>query len=156
MSDLGIKLSRKLCVKWKCSSALRVVRTKFDICVFFTTTSKICLYVCPTNISWYYWVIGSFWSICWTKSFYWLNWSQHFHSFTIATMTWLTVTEYLCNKWPQICFIFRNHNPTLSSFMTCHQIFDKRNTMDATMEHELRSRQGYNLFFLWGSCLLIL
>ena len=23
--------------------------------------------------------------------------------FMVATMTWLTVTEYLCHKWPRIC-----------------------------------------------------
>jgi hypothetical protein len=49
MSDLGIKLSRKLCVKWKCSSALRVVRTKFDICVFLRQQARfVSMYVLPT------------------------------------------------------------------------------------------------------------
>jgi len=37
------------------------------------------------------------------KRFYWSSWSHHFESFTIATMTWLTVMEYLCHKWPRIC-----------------------------------------------------
>ena len=30
----------------------------------------------------------------------WLTWYHHSESFTLATMTWLTVTEYLCYKWP--------------------------------------------------------
>jgi hypothetical protein len=30
----------------------------------------------------------------------WLSWGNHFESSTVATMTWLTVTEYLCHKWP--------------------------------------------------------
>ena len=30
--------------------------------------------------------------------------------FTVATITWLTVTEYMCYKWPRICSICRNHN----------------------------------------------
>jgi hypothetical protein len=39
----------------------------------------------------------------WTKGSYWLSWSHHFESFTIATMTWSTITAYLCLKWPRIC-----------------------------------------------------
>jgi hypothetical protein len=34
--------------------------------------------------------------------------SHHFESFTVATMTWLTVMEYLCHKWPRICSTCRN------------------------------------------------
>ena len=32
------------------------------------------------------------------KCSFWLSWSNHFESFTVATITWLTVTEYLCHK----------------------------------------------------------
>jgi hypothetical protein len=32
-----------------------------------------------------------------------LSWSHHFESFMVATMTWLTITEYLSPKWPWIC-----------------------------------------------------
>jgi hypothetical protein len=42
--------------------------------------------------------------------FLWLSWSYHFKSFMVATMTWLTVMEYLCHKWLQICSVCRNHN----------------------------------------------
>jgi hypothetical protein len=28
----------------------------------------------------------------------------------------------LCQKWPRICSVCRNHNPVLSSFMTCHRV----------------------------------
>ena len=42
---------------------------------------------------------------------YWLSWSHHFESFKVATMTWLTATEYLCYKWPRICSICREHFP---------------------------------------------
>ena len=45
---------------------------------------------------------------------YWLSWSHHFDSFTVATMTWLAVTEYLCYKWPRICSTCRKHFPVLS------------------------------------------
>ena len=29
----------------------------------------------------------------------------------VATMTWLTVMEYLCHKWPRICSTCRKHVP---------------------------------------------
>jgi hypothetical protein len=29
----------------------------------------------------------------------------------VATMTWLTVMEYLCHKWPRICSTCRKHFP---------------------------------------------
>ena len=32
----------------------------------------------------------------WTKDSYWLSWSHHFESFTVATMTWLTVIWNNC------------------------------------------------------------
>ena len=34
-------------------------------------------------------------------------------------MHWLTVTEYLCHKLQQTCYVYRNHNAVLSSLMTC-------------------------------------
>jgi len=40
----------------------------------------------------------------------------------VATMTWLTVKEYLCHKWPRTCFTCRKHFPVLSSFTTYHRI----------------------------------
>jgi hypothetical protein len=48
----------------------------------------------------------------------------------VATMTLLTVTEYLCHKWP--CSICRNHNLFLSSFMTYHWVCNKSNMTSAT------------------------
>jgi len=41
-------------------------------------------------------------------------------SFTVATMTWSTVTEHLCHKWPRICSTCRKQFPIFFSFMTCH------------------------------------
>ena len=37
-------------------------------------------------------------------------------------MTWLTVMEYLCHKWPRICSTCRKHFPVFSSFTTYHRI----------------------------------
>jgi hypothetical protein len=48
----------------------------------------------------------------------WLSWSHQFQCFTVATMTWVTVMEYLCHRWPRICSTCRKHFLVLSSFMT--------------------------------------
>jgi hypothetical protein len=50
------------------------------------------------------------------------SWSHHFESVTVATIIWLTVTEYLCHKWPQICSTCRQYYPDHSSFMTYHRL----------------------------------
>ena len=57
-----------------------------------------------------------------SKVLYWLSWSHH-ERFMVATMTWLTVTEYVC----------RNHFPTLIHFMTYRLCCNKSNTMGATI-----------------------
>ena len=33
--------------------------------------------------------------------------------FTVATLIWLAVTEYLCHNWPRVCSLCRNHNLVL-------------------------------------------
>jgi hypothetical protein len=47
---------------------------------------------------------GGHWSLLW--------------KFTVATMIWLTVMEYLCHKWPRICSTCHKYFPVLSSFTT--------------------------------------
>ena len=47
-------------------------------------------------------------------------------------MTWLTVTENLCNKWTHICSICRTCHPILFSFMIYHFVCNKTNMADAT------------------------
>jgi hypothetical protein len=47
-------------------------------------------------------------------------------------MTWLTVMEYLCHKWPRICSTCRKHFPVLSSFTTYYRVYNLINTMGAT------------------------
>ena len=42
--------------------------------------------------------------------------------FYVATMTWLTVMEYLCHKWPGICSTCCKHFPVLSSFTTYYWV----------------------------------
>jgi hypothetical protein len=57
--------------------------------------------------------------------------SDGFKSFTVATMTWLTVTEYCYHKWPRICSVCRNRNPSFSSFMIYHRVCYKSKTTGA-------------------------
>jgi hypothetical protein len=47
-------------------------------------------------------------------------------------MNWLTVTEYLCHKWPRKCSIWRIHHPEISSFVTYHRFCNKSSTTGAT------------------------
>ena len=57
--------------------------------------------------------------VCWSENYLrvpkWLSWNHYFGSYTVATLTWLADTEYLCHKWPRICSICQNHDPLLSS-----------------------------------------
>ena len=53
-------------------------------------------------------------------------------SFTVASTTWLTTTEYLCHKWPRTCSVCRNCNMILSSFITYYRVCNKSNTTVAT------------------------
>jgi len=50
---------------------------------------------------------------------YWLSWSHHFKSFTVATTTWLNryrIAVSKTTKSPLICFICRKHVSTSRSF----------------------------------------
>jgi len=47
-------------------------------------------------------------------------------------MILLTVTEYLCHKWPRIRSVCRN--PVISSFMTYHRVCNKSSTTGVTCE----------------------
>jgi len=57
--------------------------------------------------------------------------SSCFKKLTVATMTWLTATEYLCHKWPMICYVCCDRNPLLFSFMTFHRVCKKSYTTGA-------------------------
>jgi hypothetical protein len=54
---------------------------------------------------------------------------------TVATMTWLTVAEYLCHKWPRIYSVCRNHYLILSSFMTCYRVCKLLTRVTRRMPH---------------------
>ena len=69
-----------------------------------------------------------------------------------------TVTKYLGHKCPWICIICCNHNPTISSIMTYHWMFDNSNTTGTTggpgTVYPSRTLE-FTLFFLWiSSCLI--
>ena len=72
-------------------------------------------------------IISLIGSCCWKGSYlingyHWLSWSHYFGNFTVTSMTWLTVTEYLCHKWPRICSICRKHFSVLCTFITYYRI----------------------------------
>ena len=57
------------------------------------------------------------------QGFIWVKLKSSLRTFTVATMTWLTVMEYMCHKLPWICCsTCRKDFPVLSSFMTCHRV----------------------------------
>jgi hypothetical protein len=56
------------------------------------------------------------------EGFLLVNWSHHFESFMVATTTWLTIMEYMCHKWPRICFACSKHLPVFSSLTTYHRV----------------------------------
>jgi len=45
---------------------------------------------------------------------YHLCWSHYFERFTVVTMTWLTVIEYLCHKWSRLFL----HSWFITGFVT--------------------------------------
>ena len=67
-----------------------------------------------------------------TKAFQGLSCGNHFERLTVATMTWLTVTEYPCQKWSHIYSVCRNHNLVLSSLTTYYWVCNKSTTTGAT------------------------
>jgi hypothetical protein len=80
---------------------------------------------------------------------------RHHESFTVATMTWLTIMENPCHKIPRKCSTCRKHFPVLSSFMTYIRICNQTNTTGATSGAGTAYPSGASEFtpgFLWGSC----
>ena len=49
----------------------------------------------------------------------------------------LTVTEYLCHKWPRLCSVCRNHIPVLFSSMIYHRVCNKDVRRVLQAEYEL-------------------
>ena len=64
--------------------------------------------------------------------------------------------EYMCPKWPRICFACRRHNQNLSSYMTYHQVRRKSNVTGVTFwpwtAYSSRAPQFvlFDLCFLWS------
>ena len=54
---------------------------------------------------------------------HWLGWRQLFECFTVATVAWLTVVEYLCHGWLRVCstcrlhFLILPHSSLIAGFM---------------------------------------
>ena len=67
------------------------------------------------------------------------NWSHHFESFTLLTMTVLTALEYLCHQWPRNYSTCRKHFPVLSSLMTYHRLVTRLRRRVSLEEYELHT-----------------
>ena len=50
-------------------------------------------------------------------------------------MAWLTVMEYLCHKWPRICYTCRKYFPFLSSFTTYYRFVTRLTRRVPLVEH---------------------
>jgi hypothetical protein len=75
----------------------------------------------------------------WTKGSLFKCWRHHFESVTVHVITWLSVNDYLCHRWPKMwSVIWRTHNIILISLVITYQrIFNMRNTMGSTSRVEL-------------------
>jgi len=51
----------------------------------------------------------------------------------------------MCHQWPRICYVCRNHNPVLTSFMTYHRVYSKSYATGATCEVDT------NLLSFWST-----
>lgn len=59
--------------------------------------------------------------------------SDQFKSCTVANIIWLTLTEYLFDKWPLMCSICRSHVSVQCTFIINYCVCDKSNRMGATI-----------------------
>ena len=57
----------------------------------------------------------------WVDTIFQSLWSPSRFPFYGGHHTCLTVTEYLCQTWSQVCCFCRNHNPVISYCMTYHR-----------------------------------
>jgi hypothetical protein len=91
------------------------------------------------------------------KGFKWPSRRYHFERNTVLTS--LTVTEYLCHRWPRIYSVCRSNNPVISLLMKCHLRLNNINTTGNTSGAEATYYSGSNEFtlgFFWcESCGLI-
>ena len=71
-------------------------------------------------------------------------------------MTWLTVTEYICHRWPWLWSNCRKNFMALSLYMTYHRICNWSNTSGVvTSGEETIYPSGAHKFtpsVWWGSC----
>ena len=79
----------------------------------------------------------------WTNASHWLSWSRHFERFTVANITCLTVTEYLCHRCPRICSVCLMHFPVHNSFVTYHRVVIWSTQRVALVEQELLTIPEY-------------
>ena len=77
------------------------------------------------------------------KNSYWLSWSHLFKGFTVGTMTWLTVMEYLCLKWSRKCSICRKHFPVITHLLLITGFVTRLTRRVPLVEQELLTFLGH-------------
>ena len=83
----------------------------------------------------YRWLLLTFQNgIFWANGPYWLRWSHHF--FTVATMIWITVTEYLL-QMSTIWSTCRKHSWVLFLFIIYHRLVTRVTRRVPLVEQEL-------------------
>ena len=120
-----------ICLPYKCQTCNEQITTKsvYTINVNMELSSEL---VMPIMISW---IDG-----CCprrkmpSKSFLVVKMTSSHRKFydRNSNMTWSIVMEYLCHKWPRICYVSHKHNPILSSFMSYSRICNKSNMAGVT------------------------
>jgi len=70
----------------------------------------------------------------------------------VAIMTLLTVTDYLCHRWPCICFICHSHNPVFFHISWHHWNLKSRITRRLSVVQQKMLSREPDLIpdFLWG------
>jgi hypothetical protein len=83
-----------------------------------------------------------------------------FQMFYVVTMTWVTVKEYLCHKWPRIWSVCRNHNPVLSSsWLITRYVVERTTWLVSLVRQELLTileKLEFTPTIYWGSCCSII
>ena len=64
-----------------------------------------------------FWIEGCFWQTSYsTKGSVPKGWSRRFVNFMVVITIWLTGTKWQSHRWPGICFLCRNHIPSLLDY----------------------------------------
>lgn len=92
----------------------------------------------------YYLLITSFTDMLWYDSYQMIQFIFLEKNYT--SMTWLIITQYLCNKWPQKCCVSCNHNLS-PSHSRVRLSLDGTGSVYASGAHEFTPGVWWSSFF---------